>query len=57
MTPASLRPRRTFQYPLRAYGVWNPTRPPRTLAVTAIFQYPLRAYGVWNPAKYGAWRQ
>ena len=36
-----------FQYPLRAYGVWNAiAEGPQSLRDT--FQYPLRAYGVWN---------
>ena len=36
-----------FQYPLRAYRVWNlhQTSIARTFAT---FQYPLRAYRVWN---------
>ncbi len=36
-----------FQYPLRAYGLWNDdfvTFP----GTWRCFQYPLRAYGLWN---------
>ena len=36
-----------FQYPLRAYGVWNNAIRNRQMSA-AYFQYPLRAYGVWN---------
>ena len=39
--------RRHFQYPLRAYGVWNTNTDALTFLVH-VFQYPLRAYGVWN---------
>ena len=38
---------RRFQYPLRAYGVWNRGVQPRAVSAP-YFQYPLRAYGVWN---------
>ena len=44
-----------FQYPLRAYRVWN------TLALSCallcvLFQYPLRAYRVWNSDRvFSAW--
>ena len=36
-----------FQYPLRAYGVWN-CEPLAASSKLPSFQYPLRAYGVWN---------
>ena len=36
-----------FQYPLRAYGVWNSVSVIIHLSAP-VFQYPLRAYGVWN---------
>ena len=38
-----------FQYPLRAYGLWNPPVARPALDRTG-FQYPLRAYGLWNLA-------
>ncbi len=39
---------RNFQYPLRAYGLWNGCSCNACLAEQG-FQYPLRAYGLWNP--------
>ncbi len=38
-----------FQYPLRAYGLWNPTSGVYKTP-DLHFQYPLRAYGLWNQA-------
>ena len=46
--PLQSRRQHHFQYPLRAYGVWNFARLNKP-AATINFQYPLRAYGVWNP--------
>ena len=45
-TPAKF-PQWGFQYPLRAYGVWN-VHVLRERCAKLHFQYPLRAYGVWN---------
>ena len=38
---------RSFQYPLRAYGLSN-VHIPAEARVLADFQYPLRAYGLSN---------
>ena len=38
---------RGFQYPLRAYGLSNPTRAMYNVS-EMYFQYPLRAYGLSN---------
>ena len=46
--PRSPPPRCNFQYPLRAYGVWNAAPVPSDHGYQMDFQYPLRAYGVWN---------
>ncbi len=41
-----------FQYPLRAYGLWNAQSAAQRLLLQ-IFQYPLRAYGLWNSLAQG----
>ncbi len=40
-------PQKPFQYPLRAYGLWNPGAAGQQHR-ERYFQYPLRAYGLWN---------
>ena len=40
-----------FQYPLRAYRVWNLTIR-NDIDIMSLFQYPLRAYRVWNTRVY-----